>query len=35
MIIAETQCRDRVARLEKAIEDALFDWPLAPAVGRL
>ncbi len=35
MIIAETQCRDRVARLEKAIEDALFDWPLAPAVDRL
>jgi transposase len=35
MIIAETQCRERVARLEKAIEDALLDWPLAPAVDRL
>lgn len=35
MIIAETQCRDRVARLEKAIEDALLDWPLASTVDRL
>ena len=34
MIIAETQCRERVARLEKAIEDALLDRPLAPAVDR-
>ncbi len=24
-----------MTRLEKAIEDALFDWPLAPAVDRL
>ena len=35
MIIAETQCRERVARLERAIEDALLDWPLAPVVERL
>ena len=35
MILAETQFRDRVARLEKAIEDAMFDWPLTPAVDRL
>jgi transposase len=35
MIIAETQCRERVARLEGAIEDALLDWPLAPVVERL
>lgn len=35
MIVAETQCRERVARLEGAIEDALLDWPLAPAVERL
>lgn len=35
MIIAERQCRDRVARLERAIEDALLDWSPAPAVERL
>lgn len=35
MIIAETQCRERVARLERAIEDALLDWSLAPVVERL
>ena len=35
MIIAETPCRERVARLEQAIEAALLDWPLAPVVERL
>lgn len=35
LILAETQCRERVARLEKAIEDGLLDWPLAPVVERL
>jgi len=35
MILAETQCRERVARLEQAIEDALLDWHLAPEVERL
>ena len=35
MIVAETQCRERVARLDQAIEDALLDWPLAPVVDRL
>ena len=35
MIVAETQSRERVARLDAAIEDALLDWPLAPAVERL
>lgn len=35
MIIAETQCRERVARLERAIEDSLLDWSLAPVVERL
>ena len=35
MIIAETQCRERVARLGQAIENALLDWPLAPVVERL
>jgi len=35
MIVAETQCRERVARLEQAIDDALLDWPLAPVVSRL
>ncbi|MCY4396663.1 MAG: hypothetical protein OXC10_16165 [Rhodospirillaceae bacterium] len=34
MNIAETQCRQRAARLERAIEDALLDWSLAPAVER-
>ena len=35
MIVAESQCRERVARLGQAIEDALLDWPLAPVVERL
>lgn len=35
MVIAETQCRERVARLERAIEDSLLDWSLAPVVERL
>ncbi len=35
MIVAETQCCERVARLDQAIEDALLDWPLAPVVERL
>ena len=35
MIVAETQCRERVARLERAIDDALLDWSLAPVVERL
>jgi transposase len=35
LILAETQCRERVLRLEKAIEDALRDWTLAPAVALL
>lgn len=35
MIVAESQCRERVARLDQAIEDALLDWPLAPVVDRL
>ncbi|MER9925613.1 transposase [Mesorhizobium sp. M0048] len=35
LILAESQCRERVARLEKAIEDGLLDWPLAPVVERL
>ena len=35
MIVAETQSRERVARLDAAIEDALLDWPLAPVVERL
>ena len=35
MILAERQYRDRVARLERAIEDALLDWSLARAVERL
>lgn len=35
MILAEGQCRERVARLEQAIEDGLRDWSLAPAVARL
>ena len=35
MIVAETQCRERVVRLERAIDDALFDGPLAPVVSRL
>ncbi len=35
MIVAETQSRERVARLDAAIEDGLLDWSLAPAVGRL
>ena len=35
MIAAESQCRERVARLDQAIEDALLDWPLAPVVERL
>ena len=35
MIVAETQCRERVARLDRAIEDALLDWSLAPVLERL
>lgn len=35
LILAETQCRERAARLEKAIKDGLLDWPLAPVVERL
>ncbi|PBB51862.1 MULTISPECIES: hypothetical protein [Mesorhizobium] len=35
LILAESQCRERAARLEKAIEDGLLDWPLAPVVERL
>ena len=35
MIVAESQCRERVARLDAAIEDALLDWSLAPVVERL
>ena len=35
LILAETQCRERVLRLEKAIEDSLIDWPLAPVVEHL
>ena len=35
MILAEGQCRERVARLERAIEDSLRDWSLAPVVQRL
>ena len=35
MILAETQCRERVARLDQAIEDALLDWHVAPEVERL
>ena len=35
MILAENQCRERVGRLEKAIEDSLRDWHLAPIVERL
>ena len=35
MIVAESQCRERVARLDQAIEDALLDWSLAPVVERL
>ena len=35
MIVAETQCCERVARLDHAVEDALLDWPLAPVVERL
>ena len=35
MIVAETQSRERVARLDEAIEDALLDWQLAPVVERL
>lgn len=35
LMLAETQCRERVQRLEAAIEDALHDWALAPAVERL
>ena len=35
MIIAETQCRERVARLERAIENDLLDSPLASVVERL
>ena len=35
MIVAESQCRERVARLDEAIEDALLDWSLAPVVERL
>ena len=35
MIVAESQCRERVARLDAAIEDALPDWPLAPVMERL
>ena len=35
MIVAETQSRERVARLDAAIEDALLDWSLAPVVERL
>lgn len=35
MIHAEAQCRDRVRRLEAAIEEAIADWPLKPVVDRL
>ncbi|WP_425336381.1 transposase [Sinorhizobium garamanticum] len=35
LVLAESPCRERVARLEKAIEDDLLDWPLAPVVERL
>ena len=35
MIVAETQCHERVARLERAINDALLDWPLVLVVSRL
>ena len=35
MILAESRCRERVARLDRAIEDALLDWHLAPEVERL
>lgn len=35
MIVAESRCRDRLARLERAIENALLDWPPASAVERL
>ena len=35
MIIADTECREREARLDRAIEGALPDWPLLPAVERL
>ena len=34
-VVAESQCRERVARLDEAIEDALLDWSLAPVVERL
>lgn len=35
LIVAESQCRERVLRLEKAIEDSMLDWPLTPVVERL
>lgn len=35
LIVAEAQCRERVARLEKAIDDSLADWSLTPVVERL
>ena len=35
LILAETQCRERVARLEQAIEDGLHDWHLTPVVEHL
>ena len=35
LILAESQCRERVARLEKAIEDGLRDWHLTPLVEHL
>lgn len=35
LILAESQCRERVGRLEKAIEDGLRDWHLAPVVEHL
>lgn len=35
LILAESQCRERVARLEEAIVDGLRDWHLAPIVEHL
>lgn len=35
LIMAESQCRERVLRLEKSIEDSMLDWPLTPVVERL
>ena len=35
LILAESQCRERVGRLEQAIEDSLRDWHLTPLVEHL